>query len=314
MSRTYLGKRYLSKEEKQEQYYDYLRVKDEEKANAERVALLLDSSLISPTQEFKYDLKLVECGDYVQVYYFENTKKKKEKKEKEIDIDNLYKSEETYKRRTELKTIEFKNINRSKFQLQRIVKANEDVFKTFITLTFADNIKNIEVANKKFDIWRTKIKSIYKDFQYVCVPEFQKRGAVHYHLLTNLEINKIYQYTRRNKNLEVQLIIPQENKKTQYDVKYWSYGYTSVFPMKDINVVGYISKYMTKDIDNRLYGKRRYLYSQSLKVPKECFIEQDSKHLLHLLMLIENSDVTYKKSYLDYYGDEIQFIEYKRKK
>lgn len=314
MSRTYLGKRYLSKEEKQEQYYDYLRAKDEEKANAERVALLLDSSLISPTQEFKYDLKLVECGDYVQVYYFENTKKKKEKKEKEIDIDNLYKSEETYKRRTELKTIEFKNINRSKFQLQRIVKANEDVFKTFITLTFADNIKNIEVANKKFDIWRTKIKSIYKDFQYVCVPEFQKRGAVHYHLLTNLEINKIYQYTRRNKDLEVQLIIPQENKKTQYDVKYWSYGYTSVFPMEDINVVGYISKYMTKDIDNRLYGKRRYLYSQSLKVPKECFIEKDSKHLLNLLMLIENSDVTYKKSYLDYYGDEIQFIEYKRKK
>lgn len=314
MSRTYLGKRYLSKEEKQEQYYDYLRAKDEEKANAERVALLLDSSLISPTQEFKYDLKLLECGDYVQVYYFENTKKKKEKKEKEIDIDNLYKSEETYKKRTELKTIEFKNINRSKFQLQRIVKANEDVFKTFITLTFADNIKNIEVANKKFDIWRTKIKSIYKDFQYVCVPEFQKRGAVHYHLLTNLEINKIYQYTRRNKYLEVKLIIPQENKKTQYDVKYWSYGYTSVFPMKDINVVGYISKYMTKDIDNRLYGKRRYLYSQSLKVPKECFIEKDSKHLLNLLILIENSDITYKKSYLDYYGNEIQFIEYKRKK
>lgn len=313
MSRTYLGKRYLSKEEKQEQYYDYLRAKEEEKRHTERMASLLDSSLIFPTHKFNYDVKLVECGDYVQVYYFENIKTKKGKKEKEIDINNLYKSEKTFKKRNELKTIEFKNINRSKFQLQRLVKANEKVFKTFITLTFADNIKNIEVANKKFDIWRTKIKSIYKDFQYVCVPEFQKRGAVHYHLLTNLEINKIYQYTRRNKNLEVKLIIPQDNKKTQYDVKYWSYGFTSVFPMEDINVVGYISKYMTKDIDNRLYGKRRYLYSQNLKIPSECFIEKDSKHTLSLLTLIENSDITFKKSYLDYYGFKIDFIEYKKR-
>lgn len=316
MSRTYLGKSYLSKEEKQERYNNYLRVKEYEKEyHATRGCSLLDSSLITATHKYLYDTKIIECGDYLQVYYFENKKEKKKlKKEKEeIDIDNLYKNKETYKKRKELKTIEFKNIQRSKFQLQRIVKANEKKFKTFITLTFADNVKDIELANKKFAIWRTKIKSIFNDFQYVCVPEFQKRGAVHYHLLTNLEINKIYNYTRRGKNLEVALIIPQENKKKQYDVKYWSYGYSSVFPMKDINVVGYISKYMTKDIDNRLYGHRRYLYSSNLIIPNEYIFEYEDPSLLHLLIRITESDEMYKRKYLDYYGNEIVFVEYKKR-
>ena len=43
--------------------------------------------------------------------------------------------------------------------------------------------------------------------------------------------------------------------------------------MKDINIIGYLSKYMTKDIDNRLFGKRRYLYSQNLVKPKTYFFK-----------------------------------------
>ena len=80
MIRIYLGKSYLTKEEKQERYYDYLRAKEyesNERARAERPgAPLLDSSLIFPTH-FKYDMKIIECGEYIQVYFFENTKTKK---------------------------------------------------------------------------------------------------------------------------------------------------------------------------------------------------------------------------------------------
>lgn len=148
---------------------------------------------------------------------------------------------ENYQNNPSRGVIEQKNIDRSKFQLQRLIKANEKEFKTFITLTFSDNVKDIKKANEKFNSWRTKIKSIYNDFRYVCVPEFQKRGAVHYHLLTNLEINKEYFYIRRNKQTKVKLILPQLNKKCQYDVKYWSNGFTSVFSMKNINVVGFLS-------------------------------------------------------------------------
>lgn len=272
--------------------------------------LLLDSSLIIPTQ---YNYKVIECGDYMQVYRFKNIKQLKGNKEKKIllDNDNLYKKENINKK-YDLKIIEYKNILRSKFQLQRIVKSNENEFKTFITLTFSDNIKDVEFANKQFDIWRTKIKSIKKDFKYVCVPEFQKRGAVHYHLLTNLEIDKEYQYTRRNKDIKVKLIIPQKDKTSQYDVKYWSYGFTSVYPLKNINVVGYITKYMTKDIDNRLWGKRKYLCSHNLIMPKVVYLDSRKTNEYSKLFLIENLyTIKYKNSYLDYDGNDIECIEYK---
>lgn len=35
---------------------------------------ILDSRLITPTISKKYDIKIVECGDYIQVYYYENSK------------------------------------------------------------------------------------------------------------------------------------------------------------------------------------------------------------------------------------------------
>lgn len=286
-------------------------------------ALLLDSSLITPTQ---YDYKIIECGKYFQIYKYENKKtSQKDKREKTmIDYDYLFtKRENIYSQ--DKKYIQVKNINRSVNQVKRLVKTNEEVFKTFITLTFADNVTDITDANKKFDIWRTKIKSIFKDFCYVGVPEFQKRGAVHYHLLTNLEIEKIYQYTRRGKITETQLIIPQkeftekqlkkmtrEQKKHCYNVKYWSYGFTSVYPLENINVVGYLTKYMTKDIDNRLWGHRKYFYSMNLKRPKEILIDSDIAKEYSRIFLIENLyDLKYQKIYFDKCENEIQFFEYK---
>jgi len=277
------------------------------------IPLLLDSSLITATQ---YDYKLIDCGDYIQIYKFHIKKKTKNKKDKKlIDYDYLFKKN-NLKRSSDLKVIEYKNIMRSKFQLQRIVKTNEKVFKTFITLTFSDNVKDIETANKKFAIWRTKINSIFKGFQYVCVPEFQKRGAVHYHLMTNIEINKIYYYTRRLKSLKTELIISQENNNSKYnkcyDVKYWPYGFTSVYPLDNINVVGYITKYMTKDIDNRLWGKNKYLCSNNLKRPKEILIDSDIIKENSKLFLIQNIyDLKYQNNYFDIYNNEIQFMEYK---
>lgn len=282
-------------------------------------SLLLDSSLISPTNQKNYNVKILKCGNYIQVYeynYHLSRKDKNFEKKRDIkilDIDNLFLSEEGIKE-TNPKYIEKKNVDRSKFSLQRLVKSNINLFKTFITLTFEENICDIETANKKFDIWRTKIKSIKKDFAYICVPEFQKRGAVHYHLLTNLDISQ-----------NLNLIIPQEKftykqlkqmsvkeRSKCYDVKYWSYGFTSVFECKDINVVGYMSKYMTKDIDNRLYGKRRYLYSQNLNKPEEYVldIENDGNDFMKMLYLIQDGNECYTHEYYDYFGNKVQFKEY----
>ena len=277
---------------------------------------LLDSSLIIQTQDKQYTIKLIKIGEYYQLYYFHRPKIKKDSNiellddKKIIDNDYLIKKENY---NPEFKILD-KNINRSKFQCSRLVKANENIFKTFITLTFADNITDIKSANKKFNIWLTKIRSIKKDFAYVGVPEFQKRGAVHYHLLSNLEINVPYSYFRRGQLKEVKLIMSQENKKNMYDVKYWPYGFSSVFSVKNINVVAYMTKYMTKDIDNRLFGSRRYFHSRNLIIPEEYYIDLNSDNdFMELADILSNNDITYENSYLDVFGDVIDFVELKKR-
>lgn len=275
----------------------------------EVLSLLLDNSLITATNKKRVDLKIIDCGNYKQIYYYDRPQLKKDKNLddfKDLNSICLNFNQMSFKKNCEssLKQIEYKNILRSRFELQRLVKTNETIFKTFITLTFADNISNIKEANKKFAIWRTKVSSIYKDFAYVCVPEFQKRGAIHYHLLTNLDIKQ-----------SPLIIIPQQGKKSQYDVKYWSYGFSSVFNMKDINVVGYISKYMTKDIDNRLWGHRRYLYSQNLKKP--ITIEINLKNLndfkKYLDLINDDFEISYKNKYYDFLNNDVVYVEYKKK-
>lgn len=284
--------------------------------------ILLDNSLIFPTQKRRVDMKIIDCGNVKQVYYNKLFKIVNDKNLDKFKFENpivLFSSDpkRVKKRATknqELKKIELKNINRSKFEMLRLVKTNEEEFKTFITLTFADNITSVEEANHIFDIWRTKIKSIKKDFKYICVPEFQKRGAVHYHLLTNLEIEKTYSYIRRNKILETKLIILQKGKRTQYDVSYWSYGYSSVFNLKNINVVGYISKYMNKDIDNRLWGKRRYFYSHNLKKPYVIQLDfSNPEHFkIYLELLSDDYKLEYKNEYTDFTNTDILYQEFRK--
>ena len=344
-------------------YEDYMFEKKIERTGVKHLdALLLDSSLISTTGNKNYYLKVVDCGKYKQVYYYNNLKVKKDKqfeKYKNIDTTYLFKKENINKK-NDKKYIETKNINRSKFKLERLIKANEEIFKTFITLTFEDEIIDIEKANKRFRYWRDLFQRHCKDFKYVCVPEFQKNGKVHYHMLTNIDyhdhfyINENMPYInlldkiKKNKyklikykvskvviNKEIKLndlnIVLRkqnnkwENTKKTYNhkskstkvfktIKYWSNGFSNVSDMKDVNIVGYLTKYMTKEIDNRLFGKKRYLYSTSLIVPKEYYIGLDSEiEQKYLMSIINGSDITYKKTYLDKLENEINFIEYKLK-
>ena len=245
---------------------------------------ILDSRLITPTIPKRYDIKVVECGEYVQVYYYENSKVIHQKKDNndleltKLKINNIFNEKNEIKENSnfDLKEnkVEIKNIIRSKLTCQRIAKANANKWKSFITLTFEENISNIKEANKKFRYYIDKVRRLKKDFCYIAIPEFQERGAVHYHILTNLECNsdlipkmpkkRLYNpNTKRYKELEY------------YDLKYWNEGFSSAELMTgDVKkIVGYISKYMTKDIDNRLFGHRRFFCSQNLKMPMDNYID-----------------------------------------
>lgn len=376
----------LSIEEKRQrefyENYDFEKndIKIVKNNNKNLLSILLDNSLIiqslskNGTNKF-YDTKIIDCGNYFQVYKFQDRKDKKEKgleKEKKnerkvynickVDTDDLRlieekEEKEKRKRKEEKKEIEEKNINRTKFQLTRLIKANEEEFKTFITLTFAnykkieinkkemyywlspkydlkkkyeifknnniiktniyeliyaiENYSSIEKANKTFNVWRTNFKLRYKkDFKYICVPEFQKNGTIHYHLLTNIQYDDFKLLNEEEMN-----IYKKGKRKSGWlkfrTLKSWKYGFSNVQDMKNMNVVGYLTKYMTKDIDNRLFGYRRYFYSRDLIKP--CVLYIDSYFNDRLKYILEKcSDISFKKDYADKFGCVIEYTEYRK--
>lgn len=294
----------ITKEEKKQLYSDinlYYRERAEELGD-----LLLDNSLINGTLSKKYTHKIIKCGDYYQVYYYDSPHVKKDSSLEPFDRDFLFKNVNLIRQHEE-QFIEYKNIQRSKFQMQRLVKANENVFKTFITLTFAENISDIEKAHHDFLIWRKQVKRALqkqkKEFFYIAVPEFQKRGAVHYHILSSLELD------------DSTIITPQKNKKNCYDVKYWKKGFSSVFEIKNINVVGYMTKYMTKDIDNRLFRHRRYYYSRNLIQPDVMYVDSSNvSEYSNILFANLFCDLKYENTYYDKFENKINYKEFKLRK
>ena len=266
---------------------------------------ILDSKLISATL---YDIKIVNCGDYSQVYIYDNKKlRKKTEKSQELELKK-YKVESMLESTNKTKDlilepiIETRNIIRSKLECQRIAKANINEWQTFITLTFAENIQDVKVANNRFKYFIDKVRRVKPDLKYLCITEFQKRGAIHYHMLSNINIK------------DSSLIYSQEDNPKFKHIKFWNEGFDSIEIMKgDVKkIIGYISKYMTKDIDNRLFSHRRYFYSQNLQQPKVNYINKDNlKELDFYKKIIQDANLVYNDKYINPYDNtEVIFLEY----
>lgn len=291
---------------------------------------LLDSSLISQYKSNYginiFDVKIVNCGDYIQVYNYSILHSKVSEDKKTLTIDkkneNLLKMSnvdtENLKtsKESELKSISLSNAIRSKLNCQRIAKSNINVWESFITLTFADNVTDIATANKIFGSWSSNIKKLKKDFKYLCVPEFQKRGAVHYHILSNLGESDIDTIILRQKDFTDKQLAKMSNSARSkcFNVRYWSKGFSRVDFLKgDIKkIIGYISKYMTEDIDNRLFGKKRYFYSQNIKKPNVEYLNlSNTDDMIYFGQLLKDVNIDFKSKYYDKFNNEIEYVEYR---
>jgi len=60
-----------------------------------------------------------------------------------------------------------------------------------LTLTFQDNVGDINEANKALKIFLALMRKRFGNFDYLAVPERQKRGAIHYHF----GLNKFFHWT-----------------------------------------------------------------------------------------------------------------------
>lgn len=193
-----------------------------------------------------YNKKLVVSGDIFELYEYE----------KEVFYD--YKgnpsgrsSSATYEDREKNRE---KVLNRARRDLRRIINVNigkyANITSKFVSFTFAENVIDLGFANKE---WRKFIKRLNryfdKDIKYVVVPEFQERGAVHYHA--------------------VFFNMPYIPARKLFDI--WGHGFVKINKIDDVDNVGaYICKYMRKQsVDDRLSGKKSYFCSRGLYKPKE---------------------------------------------
>lgn len=265
---------------------------------------LLDSSLITESKQKKYTVKSILCGNYTQFYFYPSVKLKK------FDEDGLCKGG-GYSRREGEGSIEYKNLVRSKNNLARLVMANYDKFKTFVTLTFADNVTDVKYANSVFHCFVNNLKKRVKsDFVYIAVPEFQKRGAIHYHLLTNIDYTDFDVLCKDIKRL----YSPSSHKwEIGRPVNSWTKGWSLAQDIisQGYDLIGYLSKYMIKDFDNRLFGNRRYLYSAGLEKPIEKYLDMDNENdVEEIEKILYNSTIRFKSRYVDIINSStVEFVE-----
>lgn len=199
----------------------------------------------------QFNKRLVVSGNILEYYEYEKPCTKGFEKMRAGRANALFTSEEV-KQDNRKKTAQ-----RARSTVRRCVNANPQLNK-FFTLTFADNVTDLDFAHYAFDKFVKRLKTRFKGFQYICVTEFQQRGAVHFHLLCNLPYIPVAE-------LE----------------KIWGNGFVKINRIDNIDNVGaYVTKYMTKDIDERLTGRKCYSMSKGLNEPKEYTKDDDIDEIM----------------------------------
>lgn len=137
-------------------------------------------------------------------------------------------------------------LNRIKDNIVCLARSNFDEGSKFITLTFGENLVDLSVANSEFKKFIQRLRYEEGEFKYLAVIEFQKRGAVHYHMISDLF------YISNHKLRRI-----------------WSGGFVRINRIKHVDDVGaYLVKYMCKVDDLRLHKRKAYLRSANLENPR----------------------------------------------
>lgn len=147
------------------------------------------------------------------------------------------------------------NLYYSRLKINRLVLANtnwEVCAPRFVTFTFAKNITDLKEANIYWQSFTRKFRQRFGNIKYLGVVEFQKRGAVHYHVL----------FFDLKYTVGIKEIIKDM----------WGQGFIkfkSARKIEKIEHLGlYLAKYLQKDImDTRLNGQKAFFTSKNLIQP-----------------------------------------------
>lgn len=148
------------------------------------------------------------------------------------------------------------NAQRSGMVFRRVVSSNltADENPLLVTLTHKVNQTDLSESNRLFKLFIQRCRIKYgRTFRYIAVPEFQRRGAVHYHALFWGLPSELYCRERKTREL----------------ANLWGNGFTDII-LTDGNkkLSSYLAKYMIKNLqDERLWNHKVFFCSRNIKRP-----------------------------------------------
>ena len=188
--------------------------------------------------------KFVQYGNFAEYTYYE-----KDVRQKSISI------KKRKKKFIKIRTIRPDNLRRRVRDFRRLVISNLSPTNppALLTLTSAQTV-SLCSADEWLKIFLARLREFEgKDFRYISVPEFQKRGAVHFHVL-------VWDLRKEMINNEQQF---------RYLQRLWQRGFVDCLPTNgDVRLAYYLAKYMSKSMqDERLYNQKAYRASRNVLRP-----------------------------------------------
>lgn len=234
-----------------------------------------------------YNQKVIETPTYIEIWEYEQPifYKKAQELETKKESPDWLKEKETRKHFDELNAQgqydslkrKQKHYKTKRFDIARLIDTNFDKQTKFLTLTFKENIEEIEYTNSEFKKFIKRLNyQLYKtkkaQIRYLATWEKQKRGAIHYHII-------LFQFP----------YIPHKQL-----LALWGHGAVRINKIDVDNVENrgrYVSKYFDKDLELKEHKKKAFFKSQNLKSPKE------TKKLANTAYDTSNQQVLFTKEY-----------------
>ena len=206
----------------------------------------------------------------------------------EIDEQNIL---------SRIKTNQVRSRRRSKQTIYNICRANE--WNYFATFTFASDRYDYDSCKKRLQYFLNNFSKRKVHIEYLIVPEQHKDGAWHFHALIQADLSD---YLTKGWN-KGRFILPD-----------YSHGINEFEPVRDTQRVSmYITKYITKELQNVMQHKHRFLCSRNLKRGDESYFAVGED--FNLIDFVQSNFPEYDFSYAKNaeFGDgSVKYIQLKR--
>jgi hypothetical protein len=253
--------------------------------------------------------KVIVSGNVIEVYEYEKDpviakyNKYADDGFDPFDYDNCkLDSEQIKKDRT--KERREQTVRDARNMVRRLALMNFGSGDKFITLTYKENMRDINKSDSDFKNFIKRFKYHFKidSLKYIAVREFQKRGAVHYHVICNWD-----------KRFESEKEVRHYERVLGRDI--WRHGFVDIKTMdnNNDNVGAYLVKYMTKNVSVVFFKNRKiYLCSKGLERPK-VYRGLEAEMIIEAYGLGDKKEV-FTSSYLSEYLGNIVYKEYNLKR